>query len=111
MEPYHDRMPVLLAEQDFDAWLDGTLGPEALKLAAEAALREWPADLRFAGVFPKSPVRSGVPHRICIVGCLPTTHYRLTCPRGVLLAKSFDVPGEARPEQPVAGEHHLQSRR
>jgi putative SOS response-associated peptidase YedK len=41
MEPYHDRMPVLLAEKDFNAWLDGTLGPEALMPAAEAALREW----------------------------------------------------------------------
>jgi len=41
MEPYHDRMPVLLEEKDFDAWLDGTLGPEALKPAAESALREW----------------------------------------------------------------------
>jgi putative SOS response-associated peptidase YedK len=41
MEPYHDRMPVLLEEKDFDAWLDGSLGPEALKPAPESALREW----------------------------------------------------------------------
>ena len=41
MEPYHDRMPVLLEAKDFDAWLDGTLGPEALKPAPEEALREW----------------------------------------------------------------------
>jgi putative SOS response-associated peptidase YedK len=41
MEAYHDRMPVLLEEKDFDAWLDGSLGPEALRPAAEAALREW----------------------------------------------------------------------
>ena len=41
MEPYHDRMPVLLGAEDFDGWLDGTLGPEALKPAAESALREW----------------------------------------------------------------------
>jgi putative SOS response-associated peptidase YedK len=41
MEPYHDRMPVLLEEVDFDAWLEGTLGPEALKPAVESALREW----------------------------------------------------------------------
>jgi putative SOS response-associated peptidase YedK len=41
MEPYHDRMPVLLEEKDFDAWLNGTLGPEALTPAAESALREW----------------------------------------------------------------------
>jgi putative SOS response-associated peptidase YedK len=41
METYHDRMPVLLEENDFDAWLDGSLGPDALKPAAESALREW----------------------------------------------------------------------
>jgi len=46
MTPYHDRMPVLLEEKDFDAWLDGTLGPEALKPAREAALREWPVSTR-----------------------------------------------------------------
>ncbi len=41
MEPYHDRMPVLLGAEDFDSWLVGTLGPEALKPAAESALQEW----------------------------------------------------------------------
>jgi putative SOS response-associated peptidase YedK len=41
MEPYHDRMPVLLEEKDFDGWLDGSLGPEMLKPAPESALREW----------------------------------------------------------------------
>jgi putative SOS response-associated peptidase YedK len=41
MIPYHDRMPVLLAAKDFDAWLDGTLGANALRPAAENALREW----------------------------------------------------------------------
>jgi putative SOS response-associated peptidase YedK len=40
MTPYHDRMPVLLEARDFDAWLDGSLGPEALKPAAEEKLRE-----------------------------------------------------------------------
>jgi putative SOS response-associated peptidase YedK len=40
MTPYHDRMPVLLEPKDFDAWLDGPLGPEALKPAAEEKLRE-----------------------------------------------------------------------
>src|SRR3954470_23347580 len=41
MERFHDRMPVLLDLRDFDGWLDGSLGIEALKPAAEAALREW----------------------------------------------------------------------
>ncbi len=41
MTPFHDRMPVLLAEADFDGWLSGELGPDALKPAAESALREW----------------------------------------------------------------------
>ncbi len=31
MAPYHDRMPVLLGADDFDGWLDGSLGPEALR--------------------------------------------------------------------------------
>jgi len=46
MEAYHDRMPVLLAAKDFDAWLDGSLGPDALKPAAESALRAWPVSPR-----------------------------------------------------------------
>lgn len=41
METYHDRMPVILDEKDFDGWLDGSLGPEALKCAPESTLREW----------------------------------------------------------------------
>jgi putative SOS response-associated peptidase YedK len=35
MEPYHDRMPVLLEAKDFDAWLQG------LKPAPAEALGEW----------------------------------------------------------------------
>ena len=38
MEPYHDRMPVLLEAKDFDAWLDGSLGPDALKPAPAKGL-------------------------------------------------------------------------
>ena len=41
MKTYHDRMPVILDAKDFDGWLDGSLGPEALKCASETALREW----------------------------------------------------------------------
>ena len=41
METYHDRMPVILDEKDFDGWLDGSLGADALKCASESALREW----------------------------------------------------------------------
>jgi len=40
MGPYHDRMPILLEAKDFDAWLDGSLGVEGLKPAAEGALSE-----------------------------------------------------------------------
>jgi len=46
MAPYHDRMPVLLRESDFGAWLDGSAGPEVLQRAAESALREWTVDRR-----------------------------------------------------------------
>jgi putative SOS response-associated peptidase YedK len=42
MTPYHDRMPALLRAEDFDTWLNGTLGADALKPATENALREWP---------------------------------------------------------------------
>jgi hypothetical protein len=28
-------------EKDFDGWLDGSLGADALKCASESALREW----------------------------------------------------------------------
>jgi putative SOS response-associated peptidase YedK len=35
MEPYHDRMPVLLEAKDFDAWL------QVLKPAPAEALGEW----------------------------------------------------------------------
>lgn len=41
METYHDRMPVILDEKDFSGWLDGSIGPGALKCAPESALREW----------------------------------------------------------------------
>ena len=34
-------MPVLPEMTDFDGWLDGWLGLEALKPAPEGALREW----------------------------------------------------------------------
>jgi putative SOS response-associated peptidase YedK len=38
--PYHDRIPVVLEPQHFDGWLDGSLGAETLKPAAEEKLRE-----------------------------------------------------------------------
>ena len=41
MKVYHDRMPMILDPKDFDGWLDGSLGAEALKCASEIALREW----------------------------------------------------------------------
>jgi putative SOS response-associated peptidase YedK len=41
MQRYHDRMPVLLPPAAFDAWLNGSMGPDALTQAPEAALREW----------------------------------------------------------------------
>ncbi|MGE4046487.1 MAG: SOS response-associated peptidase [Acetobacteraceae bacterium] len=41
MERYHDRMPVIMARENFTGWLDGSLGVEVLKSAPESALREW----------------------------------------------------------------------
>ncbi len=42
----HDRMPVLLAEKDFEPWLDGTAGRYLLKPAAEDMLQRWPVSKR-----------------------------------------------------------------
>ena len=57
MTSYHDRMPVLLRAEDFDAWLNGSLGADALRPAAESALREWPVSRRVnrAGVGEDDP--------------------------------------------------------
>jgi putative SOS response-associated peptidase YedK len=46
MMPFHDRMPVLLAAKDFDAWLNGTMPAAALGPASEDALHEWPVSRR-----------------------------------------------------------------
>ncbi len=46
MTDYHDRMPVLLDAKDFDAWLDGSMGSDHLKPAAESALRQWTVSKR-----------------------------------------------------------------
>jgi putative SOS response-associated peptidase YedK len=46
MATYHDRMPVVLQPEDFDAWLNGTAGTELLQPAAVDALREWPVSRR-----------------------------------------------------------------
>src|SRR5271170_5635835 len=46
MQSYHDRMPVILAERDFDAWLSGDAGVEVLKAAPEEVLREWKVSKR-----------------------------------------------------------------
>jgi putative SOS response-associated peptidase YedK len=41
MATYHDRMPVILDEDDFTGWLDGTLNLDVLKAVPESALCEW----------------------------------------------------------------------
>jgi len=42
----HDRMPVLLRPEQFDAWLDGSAGKEILTPAPEDLMRKWPASRR-----------------------------------------------------------------
>jgi putative SOS response-associated peptidase YedK len=37
----HDRMPVLLAEKDFEPWLSGSAGQDLLKPAADDLLQKW----------------------------------------------------------------------
>jgi putative SOS response-associated peptidase YedK len=39
-------MLVLLQAEDFDAWLNGSLSADALRPAAESAVREWPVSRR-----------------------------------------------------------------
>ncbi|MGB6288020.1 MAG: SOS response-associated peptidase, partial [Xanthobacteraceae bacterium] len=40
------RMPVLLAEKDFEPWLSGSAGLELLKPAAEDLLQRWSVSKR-----------------------------------------------------------------
>ena len=42
----HDRMPALLAEEDFEPWLSGAAGIGLLKPAAENLLQRWPVSKR-----------------------------------------------------------------
>ena len=42
----HDRMPVLLAEEDFEPWLSGKAGLELLKPAPNDLLQKWPVSRR-----------------------------------------------------------------
>jgi putative SOS response-associated peptidase YedK len=42
----HDRMPVLLAEKEYEPWPSGKVGVELLKPAAENALQKWPVSKR-----------------------------------------------------------------
>ena len=41
MSAYHNRMPAVLAESDFDGWLSGKAGSEVLQPAPDDLLREW----------------------------------------------------------------------
>jgi putative SOS response-associated peptidase YedK len=42
----HDRMPVLLAEKDFEPWLSGESGVELLRPAPDDMLQRWPMSKR-----------------------------------------------------------------
>ena len=42
----HDRMPVLLTEQQFDPWLSGAAGVEILKAPPNDFLQKWPVSKR-----------------------------------------------------------------
>jgi putative SOS response-associated peptidase YedK len=42
----HDRMPVLIEQQDHDAWLTGKAGVELLRPAPNDSLRMWPVSKR-----------------------------------------------------------------
>jgi putative SOS response-associated peptidase YedK len=42
----HDRMPVLLSQEQFEPWLKGEAGMEILKPAANDFLQRWPVSQR-----------------------------------------------------------------
>jgi putative SOS response-associated peptidase YedK len=42
----HDRMPVLLTEDQFTPWLSGETGTEVLKPAPDDYLQRWPVSKR-----------------------------------------------------------------
>jgi putative SOS response-associated peptidase YedK len=42
----HDRMPVLLGENDYEPWLSGAADKELLNPAAEDLLQRWPVSKR-----------------------------------------------------------------
>jgi putative SOS response-associated peptidase YedK len=46
MSRFHDRMPAILEEKDFDAWLTGKVGKEVLQPAPVEVLREWKVSTR-----------------------------------------------------------------
>ena len=46
MRKYHNRMPAIIEEPFFDAWLKGDIGKEVLKPAPEDVLREWKVSTR-----------------------------------------------------------------
>src|SRR5579863_1243661 len=46
MAQFHDRMPAILEEKVFDAWLTGKAGKEVLQPAPENVLQEWKVSQR-----------------------------------------------------------------
>jgi putative SOS response-associated peptidase YedK len=46
MSRYHDRMPAILEEHNFDSWLKGEVGKEVLQPAPQEILREWKVSTR-----------------------------------------------------------------
>jgi putative SOS response-associated peptidase YedK len=54
MSQFHDRMPAILEERDFDAWLRGAAGREVLQPAPENVLREWSVSKRVSSTKDKA---------------------------------------------------------
>jgi putative SOS response-associated peptidase YedK len=54
MSQFHDRMPAILEEKDFDAWLSGAAGREVLQPAPENVLREWAVSKRVSSTKDKA---------------------------------------------------------
>jgi putative SOS response-associated peptidase YedK len=46
LRPIHDRMPVILGQENVAPWLSGEAGTELLMPAAEEKLTSWPVSTR-----------------------------------------------------------------
>jgi putative SOS response-associated peptidase YedK len=71
----HNRMPVILEQENIGPWLIGDSGPELLKPAAEDALRMWPVSKRVSK--PGNGDDATLIEPIALHSTAPSSHPRL----------------------------------